>query len=84
MHQCPCGDYFTLDERGGYDICPVCFWEDDGLDVDKPDAHSGPNHITLREARRNFLAYGACEERFVGNVIPQRERARFRFAARQV
>lgn len=26
---CPCCGYLTLVERGGYDICPVCFWEDD-------------------------------------------------------
>lgn len=26
---CPCCGYLTLDERGGYDICPVCYWEDD-------------------------------------------------------
>ena len=28
-YKCPCCGYFTLDERGEYDICPVCFWEDD-------------------------------------------------------
>lgn len=40
----------TLDERGGY----VCFWEDDGSnDVDR---HSGPNHMTLRDAQANFFA----------------------------
>ncbi len=27
--ECPCCGYLTLDERGTYDICPVCFWEDD-------------------------------------------------------
>src|SRR5687767_10862719 len=59
--QCPCCDYFTLDERGGYDICPVCFWEDDGQDIDRPDEHSGPNHMTLREGRDNFRRLGACD-----------------------
>lgn len=28
-YACPCCGCLTLDERGGYDICPVCFWEDD-------------------------------------------------------
>lgn len=30
-YRCPCCGFFTLDERGGYDICPVCFWEDDAF-----------------------------------------------------
>lgn len=28
-HKCLCCGYRTLKERGGYDICPVCFWEDE-------------------------------------------------------
>ncbi len=28
-YKCFCCGYTTLDSRGGYDICPVCFWEDD-------------------------------------------------------
>lgn len=30
LEPCPCCGYMTLDRRGAYDICPVCFWEDDG------------------------------------------------------
>ena len=56
-YQCPCCDYFSLDERGGYDICRICFWEDSGQDLDELDEHSGPNHQTLREARANFRAF---------------------------
>lgn len=29
-YPCPCCGYKTLDEIGGYDICPYCDWEDDG------------------------------------------------------
>lgn len=32
---CPCCGCLTLDERGGYDICPVCFWEDDAYIIIK-------------------------------------------------
>lgn len=28
-YQCPCCGYKTLDSRGEYDICSVCFWEDE-------------------------------------------------------
>lgn len=28
-YKCLCCGYQTLDTRGEYDICPVCFWEDD-------------------------------------------------------
>lgn len=27
---CPCCRYLTLTERAGFEICPVCFREDDG------------------------------------------------------
>lgn len=30
---CLCCGHLTLDERGGYDICPVCFREDDAYIV---------------------------------------------------
>jgi len=74
---CPCCDYVSLAERGMYLICRVCFWEDDGMDVDQLDEHSGPNQITLREGRSNFVTFGACEERFVKNVCSGEERERF-------
>ena len=32
--QCPCCDHFTMEARAKWDICPVCYWEDDGQDVD--------------------------------------------------
>ena len=31
-YPCPCCGFITLPERGGDDICPVCFWEDDRQD----------------------------------------------------
>ncbi len=60
-HTCPCCGYPMLSERVAFEICLLCWWEDDGSDdageharpgdLDRP---SGPNHITLREARENF------------------------------
>ncbi|MCU1480744.1 MAG: hypothetical protein JWQ19_1530 [Subtercola sp.] len=61
-----CGN-FTVDPIG-WDICPVCFWEDDGLD--EPDRHSPSNYMTLAEGRAAFAALGAVEQRFEAKVRP--------------
>ncbi|MFT5619146.1 MAG: hypothetical protein ACI85I_002388 [Arenicella sp.] len=61
LEECPCCGYRTLDEKCDWDICKVCFWEDDC--TTKLDKISGPNHITLREGQENFLKFGACDEK---------------------
>jgi hypothetical protein len=60
----------TLDERGACEICPVCFWEDDGQDeVELHVVREGSNgSLSLAEARTNFAALGACERRFATEV----------------
>jgi hypothetical protein len=83
IHQCPACDHFTLPKRSGYDICPVCFWEDDGLDLDKLDQISGPNHLTLREARENFRHLGACCSEMRPHVLDEGSRGRYRHTPRQ-
>ena len=66
--RCPCCGCKTLGERGGYEICPVCFWEDDGQDdADADEVRGGPNgDLSLAQARANFRAFAACERRFIG------------------
>lgn len=66
---CPCCRYKTLETRE-WEICPVCFWEDDGST--DPDKVSGPNHMTLREGRANFERLGVVEERFLTTVWEDR------------
>ena len=57
---CPCCGRKSLTERNGWDICRVCWWEDDGQD--NHNAHvatGGPNYgISLAQARYNVLVYG--------------------------
>jgi len=60
MHACPCCGHATLSSRGAYQICPVCFWEDDGSDT-------GP---TVCRARANFLLVGACSDADRAHVRP--------------
>lgn len=77
LKQCACCDYFTLPQRGQYDIGPVCFWEDSGQDLDALDTHSGPNDLTLREARANFARLGACDETGRAHALPEDRRGMF-------
>ena len=64
---CDCCGFQTLLNTGQYEICAVCRWEDDRADNARiregPEAPSGPNHITLTEARENFQKFGAAKER---------------------
>jgi hypothetical protein len=74
--QCACCDHFSLAD-GEWEICPVCFWEDDGLGIGEPDEESGPNHITLRQARANFASFGACDRKLLPNVLTVQKRGRY-------
>jgi hypothetical protein len=71
-HTCPCCGYLTLRERGGYEICPVCLWEDDGQDeLDAAVVRGGPNGgLSLAQARRNFDRLGASSEKLLERVRP--------------
>ena len=72
-HQCPCCDYYTLNARGRHDVCPACFWEDDGIDLKDLDGISSANHISLRLGRSNFARHGAADEAAVSLVVPGAE-----------
>lgn len=63
-YSCPCCYFRTLTERDSFNICPVCFWEDDGQDnADADIVRGGPNgSLSLTQARVNFKTFGACEE----------------------
>ena len=70
MFPCPCCGYVVLPEPpGSYDICAICFWEDDALQLEFATTLSGgANSPTLLDAQRNYAVFGACEQRFVTNV----------------
>jgi hypothetical protein len=88
LHSCLCCGYRTIEGYKtdfGYttpsytfDICPICSWEDDAVGYNEPDIATGLNTVSLKQAQRNFLAFGASEERFLPNVrkpTPEDERA---------
>jgi hypothetical protein len=67
---CPCCGYLTLAQApsGTYELCPVCFWEDDGVQFRNPDYEGGANKVSLNRARDNFREQGASETAFKSNV----------------
>ena len=67
-HPCPCCGCITLPEQGQYDICPVCFWEDDPTQSMDEGLEYGANKVSLKAARKNYLAFGACEEEMLMHV----------------
>jgi len=69
---CSCCGYHTLETKADntFQICPVCYWEDDGIQLHDIDYIGGANNVSLREAKMNFKKYGAIEKRFTEVVRP--------------
>ncbi len=69
-YPCPCCGYLTFDEEpcGSYEICPVCYWEDDCVQNNDPEYDGGANGISLIEAKKNFAKYGAIKLEFENDV----------------
>ena len=67
---CPGCGYLTLEEQspGTYEICPVCYWEDDPVQFDDPTFPGGANVVSLEEARRNFAEHGVSDLRHKSKV----------------
>ena len=73
-YQCPCCGYYTLDYGPGrFDICQVCYWEDDLVQSDDPNYWGGANVISLNDARENYKNFGASEKCFLDSVRPPTE-----------
>jgi len=60
-YPCPCCEFVTLTSEppGTYELCPVCFWEDDGVQFNDPNYAGGANRESLNQARANFREFGA-------------------------
>lgn len=60
LETCPCCGRRSISERFSYEICRICWWEDDGQDNQNADrTQGGPNYgISLTQARINFIKHG--------------------------
>jgi cysteine-rich CPCC protein len=71
-YPCPCCGFLTLEEvpPGSFEICPVCWWEDDAVQYAHPDMAGGANRVSLNEARENVRRIGASEPEGLRSVRP--------------
>jgi hypothetical protein len=78
LFRCPCCGALTLSLPETMELCPVCWWEDDGQDSeDAGEVRSTVNgELSLIEARQNYQLCGAAHPRFVRFVrqaLPEEE-----------
>jgi len=76
---CPYCGYKTLDIPRGesFEICEVCFWQNDAYQLSNPDDEAGPNRVSLKQAQKNFMDFVACEREMLQHVrapLPGEER----------
>jgi hypothetical protein len=70
-YPCPACGYLVFNEPpGSYAICPICFWEDDMVQLGFPLMGGGANRPSLYEAQQEFIRHGVCELRLGGHVRP--------------
>jgi hypothetical protein len=66
---CPCCGHLTFSEPpGSYEICPVCFWEDDAVQLRWPTWAGGANSPSLVDAQRSYAELGSMERRLLRYV----------------
>jgi hypothetical protein len=69
-YTCPCCGYKTFDHNpdGSYDICPICFWEDDLIPLTDPNYEYGANGVSLKQAQKNYIKFRACKDDVLQHV----------------
>ena len=49
---CPVCNKHKFEYKNWFEICPICGWEDDGVQRDDPDYPEGANGMSLNEYRK--------------------------------
>lgn len=70
-YPCPCCGYLVFGgPPGSYEICPICFWEDDSSQLRFVDLAGGANRPSLLDAQRSFQLFQCSERRLLPQVRP--------------
>lgn len=66
---CPCCGYLTLAEEppGSFQMCEVCWWEDDPIQFADPVYEGGANAPSLHQAREHFRSIGVSDPHLKGH-----------------
>jgi len=51
MIKCPVCRQYEFEQDNNFDVCDVCGWENDGVQLDDPDYRGGANKKSLNEAK---------------------------------
>jgi len=70
-YPCACCGLLTISDPypGTFEICPICYWEDDNVQFNNIDFEGGANGEG--RARQNFKKFGASSLKFLGKVRRQ-------------
>lgn len=70
-YTCPCCGYFSFNHPpGSYDICPICLWEDDEVQLRQEWWDQGGANPPLRLCQANYVKFGVCKPQLASCVRP--------------
>ena len=52
--RCSCCGNKTIIDKGHYDICDVCGWQDDPIQNDNEYYEGGANEMSLKQAKKAY------------------------------
>ena len=69
MKFCQCCGYNTISSSPiSFEICEICFWQNDAFQNENPNDSGGPNNISLIQAQKNFIQFEACQFEMIVHV----------------
>ena len=61
MIKCPICHESEFERENDFDVCDICEWENDGVQMDDPDYAGGANYISLNQYKVRWQSRGVME-----------------------